>query len=822
MTLLGTPDAVEVSPSQGPAPSQGTAGAPRHWLLPGWPLVVIFAGMPLWWVLGTVQLIFVAMSVPMLVCLARLRRVDAPPGLGIWLLFIVWLLGGLFTMQVTAPGTISGASQGRYVVFAYRGMWYVIGTIALLYVVNTRHFLSTQRITRALGWMFVVLVGGGLLGVTVPTLEFPSVLELLLPRALSNNGFVSSLVHPQVAQIQDFLGYVEPRPSAPFAFSNEWGLNIAVTMPFFVASWWTRGGSYKLLVPIVLGLSMIPIVSSLNRGLWLALTVSLFYLALRWALAGRLSVVVAFTVAVAIAAVVIAASPLGSLMLDRLNTPHSNEGRASLSSLSVQSALEGSPVIGFGTTRDVSGNFNSIAGGATDECPRCSPPPLGTQGQLWLVLFGAGLGGLALYVSFFAAQFLRYVRSTSAYSLAAQCSLVMLLVTMPVYNAVGAAIFISLIAVGVLVREGGTPGERQFVDLIDPARRNVALILALALLGGAGGLLVQRTQGSLAAATQSVVVPAGDVFGVPGTRGLSLDSEAQLVLAEPVLGDVVAAANQDSVASLADGISITARPNSRILNIVYEAADPEMASVVAVQIADSYLTYRESLADEAELARAERLQEQQAALAGPAALVARTTAEAGDLVNPQLLETAVRLRLATRSSFGELSSLQGGGASAGQKLGEVRVREPMDSWLIRVGSGAMLGLFAGLVAAWYADGRWNRVGRHPQNSLGLDIPTVARVRRRSGADLADGGSVDTLGAVRTYLPLSGIVVDVHAAGARAVGKSLKAGLEGPMDHMGKRVLLVVSSRSRPHTVRRMHRTCLVSGQQPVGLILAEE
>ena len=61
----------------------------------------------------------------------------------------------------------------------------------------------------------------------------------------------------------------------------------------------------------------------------------------------------------------------------------------------------GSPVVGFGSTRDVEGTFTSIAGGATPSCPACGVPPLGTQGQLWLVLFSQGWIGTLFFLTFF-------------------------------------------------------------------------------------------------------------------------------------------------------------------------------------------------------------------------------------------------------------------------------------------------------------------------------------------------------------------------------------------------------------------------------------
>src|SRR5690625_7482925 len=91
--------------------------------------------------------------------------------------------------------------------------------------------------------------------------------------------------------------------------------------------------------------------------------------------------------------------------------------------MAVQSTIEGSPVVGFGTTRNVLGNFNSIAGGASDVCPNCEPPPVGTHGQVWLATFGAGLVGTAIYVSFLLTQFFGNLRSQSPYAGAALASI---------------------------------------------------------------------------------------------------------------------------------------------------------------------------------------------------------------------------------------------------------------------------------------------------------------------------------------------------------------------------------------------------------------
>src|SRR5699024_496081 len=135
---------------------------------PGWPLTVTFAWLPLWWALGLMQIMFFAMAVPMLIHLVRRRDVVVPKGFGGWLLLLVWILGGVFVLQADAPGTVQDPSMLRYLTFSYRFGWYVVGTIVLLYVINSRQFLTTQRIADALGWMFVALLGGGIIGVLMP------------------------------------------------------------------------------------------------------------------------------------------------------------------------------------------------------------------------------------------------------------------------------------------------------------------------------------------------------------------------------------------------------------------------------------------------------------------------------------------------------------------------------------------------------------------------------------------------------------------------------------------------------------------------------
>lgn len=738
-------------------------GGPR----PGWPLMVIFAGLPLWWVLGLVQVVFFVMTVPMLIHLVRRRDIVAPKGLGLWLLMMVWIMGGVLVLQADAPGAVGGSSMLRYLTFSYRLGWYVIGTVVLLYVINSRRFITTERIAGALSWMFVALLGGGILGVSIPTLDFPSLLELLLPNSVASNGFVNSLIHPQVAQIHTFLGYEEARPSAPFAYTNEWGLAIALTVPFFIVCWWRRKGIWRWSVPLLLAAALVPIVSSMNRGLWLALAAMAMYAMCVLALQGRIRFLAVMVGGVTTAAVLIATSPLATVVIDRLNTPHSNQGRTNLGTLAVESTAQGSPVLGFGTTRDVQGNFNSIAGGATDQCPACAPPALGTQGQLWLLIFGAGFVGAALFISFFMGQLLRNFRNTSALSSAAACTVIAALVTLPVYTTVGPSLYVLLIAVGVMHREGSKRDERPLKPLVIPALRQWRLVVLLGAVGAIAGAGFQYAAGTPSTVTYSLLAPRNLVIGDAGARPLSIDSEGVLAASGPILRAIQDATGVEDVTDIPPDLSVTAEPNSRILNITYEHNDPTLASAGAEAAAAEFLSLR------------------------------------ADLVAESMSDPL-----------------------AGQHAQVLRSSGPVkrtDRWVIAISSGLVSGIALGLITAPMSDGRLRRLQREGEMRLEEPLPTLAMLSDGREDMWSQTAEIQRSRKVtEVYLPVAGVLADGERDASATIARILDHELPGPVAWGSRRVLLLASTRSRPRSVNALYRSCRGNGLDPVGLILVDE
>jgi hypothetical protein len=430
------------------------APAGPRFLKPGWPLVVLYAGFPLWWALGMAQLIFLVMAVAMAVILRKKGALRVPRGFGLWLLFLIWMLAGAFVLHAQAPGTVPGnGGFGRIINFSVMTCWYAAITVVLLYVTNTARELPTLRIVRLLGWMFVVTAGFGVLAVLAPRLEFTSLVELLLPHNLSKAYFIHTLVHPSLASNQDFLGYVQPRPTAPFPYSNDWGNNIALYLPFFVlACFGKEAGWRKWPGALMLGASIFPIVFSLNRGLWIALALAATYSAVRLAIHGRTRALYALVAALVIGGILFVSSPLYDTLVLRINTPQSNDRRAGTAETVGSVTLHGSPFVGYGTTRTMEGSFSSLAGGETSKCHQCAAPPLGTQGFMWRLVLTTGFVGTGLCLSFFGLQFLRRARGPSPIDVVTCTVLLQAVLCFLFYDSLGSALFTAMIAVGLMAR----------------------------------------------------------------------------------------------------------------------------------------------------------------------------------------------------------------------------------------------------------------------------------------------------------------------------------------------------------------------------------
>lgn len=418
-----------------------------------WPFTALVAFFPIWWALGLGSFAIIGFSLPMLLQLRRARPLRVPRGFAFWLCFLAAVLVSGLMLGRTAPDTLPHGAATQLIAYSLRFLNYVAATVLLLYVMNMRgRGLTDRRIVGCLATFFIVAVAGGLLGLAAPGFNFTSPFEWLLPHHLAENSYVRVLVHPAAAQNQDVLGFTAARPKAPFEYTNTWGNVIGLLIVWFTV-WAVRArGRGRVVAVVVLCIALVPIVNSLNRGLWVGLGLGLLLLAVRLAMSGKLVTVIGLAAAVSTLAVVVVASPLATVVQERINHGHSNDIRTNLAEAAFKGATE-SPVIGWGTTREVRGSYQSIAVGTTSGCARCGNADIGSTGHFWLTIFAQGFVGMALYLGFFLSVLWFYRGQRTAIGIGAQMTIIMSLWFMFVYSAVGWPLALQMIAVGVLWRQ---------------------------------------------------------------------------------------------------------------------------------------------------------------------------------------------------------------------------------------------------------------------------------------------------------------------------------------------------------------------------------
>lgn len=446
---------------EGSAPAGAGQAAPvppprRSWFArePAWPIIVTLAGWPIWWALGLENHIFTLMAIPMVRRMYRARAkggrsIRLPPGFGIWMLFLIVMLAGIAEIGMQAPGTIQSSVGNRVLAYLARALGYGGVTVFLLYAGNlTEKELSRRRLASLLGWVGIYTVAGGILGVVAPHFHFTSPLAKVLPSSLQSA--LSTSLNPGSSQVMNTLGYSTGRVKAPFPFTNMWGNALAILLPWLIVAWLIYGSRVqRRFTWILLGIALVPVVFSLDRGLWVGLGIAVVYLAVRYATQGRLALLGALLGLLAIAAVILVASPLDSLVSQRLAHPKSNDIRTSASLVAVQDAAA-SPLIGYGDARKMQGGTQSITTGRSVNCKKCGNVEIGGNGQLQLLLITTGFAGAILYSAFFLYLMWRYRRDKTPYGMAGELVLLLGFVFMPVYIAAGPPLGFTMLAVAIM------------------------------------------------------------------------------------------------------------------------------------------------------------------------------------------------------------------------------------------------------------------------------------------------------------------------------------------------------------------------------------
>lgn len=440
---------VSQAPASDMGPTQPTPKPARSRLPVGWQIGLAVAGWPLWWAIGISQFIFPILAAPLAWQLYRRGHVRVPPGFWIWGMFLLWVVVSAAALDVTVEGALPPTGTGRYLAFTARLLNYLSLTVMMLYVGNLSELELPRR--RVISWLTALGLAAimlGTLAVVFPDFGFRTAVSYLLPSALLEDAGDRAAL----AQVQPVLGDPSPRPAAPFPFTNAWGNSLSLLLIWLVVGWLVLGGpGRRLAAGLSLAVAVVPIVYSLNRGVWLGIGIGLAVVAVRLARRGKWAALAALGGVLAAGLMVLAVSPLGALVQQRAETGHSNEVRGSLAADAVSSAFD-SPIIGYGSTRAAIGSDASIAIGATEDCPRCGNRDIGSTGQLWLVLIAQGIIGAVLYVGFFVRTLWAHRSDLSPLGIAGTLVVLLELFYALFYSALTMPLAVTLLSVGLLWR----------------------------------------------------------------------------------------------------------------------------------------------------------------------------------------------------------------------------------------------------------------------------------------------------------------------------------------------------------------------------------
>jgi polysaccharide biosynthesis protein PslJ len=419
-----------------------TRPARRRLLPAGWPVLALFALFPLWWFLGLAALIWMLLAAPMLVWLLhRGSSLRVPKGFGLWLAFLFWML---------LSGTQLDESRRLYA-FSYRALLYLSMTVMFVYVYNLpRSAVPARKVVLALTVFWAAVIVYGFIALAAPNAHITTPAALLLPGGIAANPFVQDLFAAKLAQVQDFIGYDLPRPAAPFTYTNEWGGAVGLLTPMALAGLgMLRSYLARNAIRLLLVASLVPIVISSNRGLWVGLGAGLIYAAVRVALRGNARALFAILGFMALIAAALTLTPLQHYVSDRLANQHSNERRESLGEQAIQGTLD-APLFGHGGPRE------------SQETPNA--PEIGTHGHVYLVSFSQGIPGIAFFLAWWLWALLKTSRGATGPPLWAHVVLVVGLLEFFYYDMMPTQLHLMMVVAALAWREletaTGPPAEQ--------------------------------------------------------------------------------------------------------------------------------------------------------------------------------------------------------------------------------------------------------------------------------------------------------------------------------------------------------------------------
>ncbi|MFI6795651.1 YveK family protein [Streptosporangium canum] len=311
-----------------------------------------------------------------------------------------------------------------------------------------------------------------------------------------------------------------------------------------------------------------------------------------------------------------------------------------------------------------------------------------------------------------------------------------------------------------------TPVRRSGGDLADYAslvrRRWPILLFFLAAGLGGGVALLRLTPPTYTATAQVLVSPTGlseqtNQVTNRQREPLNLDTEVQIAQSA-----VVAKKARAVLKSTPEPVDVSVPPNTSVLEISYTATDPRAAAAGAGAYAQAYLANREESATQALdaqlkalLAKLKQVNASLVAVADTLPGLARGTAERTIALQRQNVLSRQVYNLTIR-----YDALRTVPVTPGSVISEaVAPAEPSaPSPPLHLGSGLMIGLLAGVGAAWVRD------------RLDTRIRTGSDLRRLTGLDVL---STEEIGELTDGAGSAVLLITVPGASSRDVAQAVR-------------------------------------------------
>jgi len=351
----------------------------------------MFGLVPLWWILGGLYLFWGAFAIILAIVLLTSGKVLLPTGSVLWLLLI-----GLIVVSATRMEKVTG-----FFMYGIRLAFVLAAFLVYLYVYNAaRSGIRWQRLFRPLMFFWLAMVALGWLGVLMPRFTMTTPVEMLLPGSISGDRIVQALTHVHATEFVATSKNPYFRTAAPYPYTNNWGTGFAILVPCVVAYLTSvREGLLRKVLIVSLPLALIPAFLTLNRGMFIGLGAGLVYLGLRALLRGDVRVIASIVGVAVLAWVATLVVPVTDLINNRVQNTDSTRDRADLYWQTVD-AVARSPLLGYGGPRMVDTTH------ATE--------PLGTQGQVWMMMYSHGIPALLVFLLLFVVIARRLAAAVSA------------------------------------------------------------------------------------------------------------------------------------------------------------------------------------------------------------------------------------------------------------------------------------------------------------------------------------------------------------------------------------------------------------------------